>query len=199
MKIPASPEAAWPVLTFKDTMTIYHGPEELALEYLPNGHTDTDILIHFRKANLLHMGDLFFNGTYPFIDTSTGGTLEGMIQASEKALKMVDKDTKIIPGHGAVCGVPELKEFLDMLKALRDAIKPLMEAGKTLPQIVEAKPTARLDIKYGRGPVSGDLLVTMIYAALLPKNKGQKPVKPVLASPASYRPKCAADRCNPAA
>ncbi len=100
MHFPAQPAETLPTETFSDTHAIKVNGEDIALGYVQPAHTDTDIAIHFRGANVLHLGDLFFNGIYPFIDAGTGGTIDGMIAAATRALGMVDAQTKIVPGHG---------------------------------------------------------------------------------------------------
>ena len=96
---PAPPEAL-PTETFADRRSVDVNGEQIILAYVPPAHTDTDIMVHFTKANVLHMGDLFFNGTYPFIDASTRGNINGMIGGAARALQMADDRTKIVPGHG---------------------------------------------------------------------------------------------------
>jgi cyclase len=171
MKFPAAPEAARPRVTFGDTLTLHHNGEEIHVRHVPPAHTDTDCWIFFRRANVLHLGDLYFNGTYPFIDSSTGGRLDGMIKAAEAALKVVDKDTKIIPGHGPVGGAGELKRYLTLLTDLRDLFRPLIAAGKTLPEVIAAKPTQKLDTVYGNGFLSGDLMAEVIYRSMAGDSK----------------------------
>ena len=114
-KSPASPALALPVITFAQEMTMHLNGEEIFAFHVPNAHTDGDTIVHFRKNNVIHMGDTFFNGFYPFIDTSSGGTPEGMIATADKVLALSDDKTRIIPGHGPLSNKAELKVFRDML------------------------------------------------------------------------------------
>ena len=97
---PPAPPAALPSLTFPEETTLYHGEETLRLFHVPPAHTDGDVLVRFAKENVLHTGDVFFNGFYPFIDYSTGGWIGGMVEAADRALALCDAQTRIIPGHG---------------------------------------------------------------------------------------------------
>jgi glyoxylase-like metal-dependent hydrolase (beta-lactamase superfamily II) len=166
MKFPAAPAVALPVVSFNDTLTLHRNGETLHLAVVPPAHTDGDTIVRFAKANVVHMGDLFFNGVYPVIDSSSGGTVDGMIAAAERVLKLTDAETKIIPGHGPLATAKELKQARDLLATLREAILPLIKAGKTVEEAVAAKPTRTLDDQYGKGFVSGDLVVRMFYPSL---------------------------------
>lgn len=163
---PPAPRAAWPVVTFTTDMTIHYNGEELRVFHIDNAHTDGDGLIEFRKANVIHMGDTFFNGMYPFIDTDSGGSIEGMIAAANQVLGMVRDDTKIIPGHGPLATRAELTKFRDMLMALRDGVAKHVREGKTLDQTIAAKPSAALDPVWGKGFFKPDQIVGMVYRDL---------------------------------
>ncbi len=165
-KVPASPEIALPILTFDDKLTLYLNGEELHLAYVPPAHTDTDIYIHFAKANVLHAGDLFFNGMYPFIDSSTKGWIGGMVGAADRILSVVDDKTKIIPGHGPVGTKAEFKQYRDMLAEIQAKITPLVKAGKSVEEAIAAKPTASLDDKWGRGFMKPDAFVRIVYGGI---------------------------------
>jgi glyoxylase-like metal-dependent hydrolase (beta-lactamase superfamily II) len=146
--IPARAPEALPVITFADSATLHFNGDDLEFTHLPNAHTDTDIVVRFRKANVLHMGDCFVGG-FPFIDDSSGGTLDGYILAQEKVLAMVDDNTKIIRGHGPLGNKAELQAHHDMLVVVRDRVARLVKAGKTQDQVVEARPTKEFEEKYG--------------------------------------------------
>jgi cyclase len=148
--IPARAREALPVITFADTATLHFNDDDLEFTHLPNAHTATDIIVRFRKANVLHMGDCFTGG-FPFIDGNTGGTFDGLIAGQEKVLAMVDDNTKIIRGHGALGNKAELQAYHDMLVVVRDRIAKLVKAGKTQEQVVEARPTKEFEEKYGGG------------------------------------------------
>jgi glyoxylase-like metal-dependent hydrolase (beta-lactamase superfamily II) len=145
---PPSPREALPVITFADNATLHFNDDDLEFKHLPNAHTETDIVVRFRKANVVHMGDTFTGG-FPFIDGSNGGTLDGFIRAHETVLATVDDDTKIIRGHGPLGNKAELQAYHDMLVVVRDRLAKLVKAGKTQEQAVEARPTREFEEKYG--------------------------------------------------
>jgi cyclase len=140
--------AALPVVTFADTATLHFNDDDLEFTHLPNAHTETDIVVRFRKANVVHMGDTFTGG-FPFIDGNTGGTLDGFIRAHETVLPTVDDDTKIIRGHGPLGNKAELQAYHDMLVTVRDRVAKLVKSGKTQEQVLEARPTKEFEEKYG--------------------------------------------------
>jgi len=145
---PARAREALPVVTFADSATLHFNDDDLEFTHLPNAHTETDIVVRFRKANVLHMGDTFTGG-FPFIDGSNGGTLDGFIRAHETVLATVDDDTKIIRGHGPLGNKSELRAYHDMLVTVRDRVAKLVKAGKTQDQVVEARPTKDFEEQYG--------------------------------------------------
>jgi cyclase len=162
---PAPPEAL-PTRTFKDTHTLNANGEEVALGHIPPAHTDTDIYIRCSKANVLHLGDVFFNRVYPFIDASTGGSVNGMIAGADMALKLADGTTKIIPGHGPLATRDDLTKYRDMLVTVRDRVLTLKKGGKTLEEVVAAAPTKDLDATWGKGFMQPNNFVTLIYNLL---------------------------------
>ena len=127
-----------PTQTFKDTHTVYANGETLQLSYVKPAHTDTDIAIRFANANILHLGDLYFNGMYPFIDTSTGGNINGMIASANAALESIDAQTRVIPGHGPLGDKASLGKYRDVLVTVRDRVQKLKSSGQTLEQVVAA-------------------------------------------------------------
>ena len=165
-KVPASPAAALPLVTFVDSVSFHVNGDDVDAFHVPPAHTDGDAIVYFRKANVLHMGDTFFNGLYPFVDLSTGGSIAGMIAACDRGLGMGDASTKIIPGHGPSGNKTDLKAFRDMLAASRDAVAPLVKAGKSLDDVKAAKPTAALDEKWGKGFLKPEVWVAIVYADL---------------------------------
>jgi glyoxylase-like metal-dependent hydrolase (beta-lactamase superfamily II) len=146
--IPARKREALPVVTFADSATLHFNDDDLQFTHLPNAHTATDIVVRFRKANVLHMGDCFTGG-FPFIDRNTGGTFDGLIKGHEQVLATIDDDTKIIRGHGPMGNKAELQAYHDMLVVVRDRIARLVKAGRTQEQVVEARPTKEFEEKYG--------------------------------------------------
>ena len=155
-----------PTQTFKDTHTVYANGETLQLSYVKPAHTDTDIAIRFANANILHLGDLYFNGMYPFIDTSTGGNINGMIASANAALESIDAQTRVIPGHGPLGDKASLGKYRDVLVTVRDRVQKLKSSGQTLEQVVAAKPTKDLDDPWGKGFMQPDFFVTIVYGAL---------------------------------
>ena len=160
--VKAAPEAARPVVTFSRDLTFHWNGDVIHLFHVDHAHTDGDSIIHFKKANVIHTGDCFFNGMYPFIDPSSGGEIGGVIAATEKILAITDSDTRIIPGHGPLAGTTELQEFHDMLVVVNDRIRKLLAEGKTRDEIVAARPTLDLDEKWGGGFMQPDRWVGIV-------------------------------------
>jgi cyclase len=175
-QIPARAREALPVITFADTATLHFNDDDLEFTHLPNAHTATDIVVRFRKANVLHMGDCFTGG-FPFIDGNTGGTFDGLILAQEKVLATVDGNTRIIRGHGPLGTKAELQAYHDMLVVVRDRIARLVKSGKTQEQVVESRPTREFEEKYGGGNFNAAQWIGRAYvdqkAALEKRRKKQ--------------------------
>ncbi len=166
MRTPPSPAVALPVVTFDDAVTFHLNGDVVHAFHVPPAHTDGDSIVHFEKANAVHMGDVYFNGMYPFIDVSSGGSIDGMIAAVERVLPMLGADTKVIPGHGPLSDKAELTAYRDMLKGVRGAVAALVTAGKTLQEAQAAKPTAPWDETWGKGFIEPDTLVALVYSSL---------------------------------
>jgi glyoxylase-like metal-dependent hydrolase (beta-lactamase superfamily II) len=163
MKTKPEPEIALPVVTFTRDVTFRLNGDELVVTHAPRAHTDGDSIVEFRKSNVVHMGDTFFNKLYPFIDTSSGGSVAGVLAAADRVLKMVDDNTKIIPGHGPLGSKADLKAFRDMLAAVSGNIQGQIKARKTLEQVVASKPTAKYDEVWGKGFLAPEKFVAMLY------------------------------------
>jgi len=146
--VEARAREALPVITFANSATLHFNDDNLEFTHLPNAHTETDIAIRFRNANIVHMGDMF-TGTFPFIDGNTGGTLDGLIRAHESVLPTIDDNTKIIRGHGPLGNKAELQAYHDMLVVVRDRVAKLVKAGKSQDDVVAARPTKEFEEKYG--------------------------------------------------
>jgi cyclase len=164
--VPPAPKGALPVVTFNDQATLHLNGLTVRLVHVARAHTDGDVLVDFPEANVLHMGDCFFNGKYPIIDTGTGGTIDGYIAAVEKGLDLSNGATQIVPGHGPLGNQPELAAFAAMLHMARDRIAALKDAGRTLAETRAAHPTQGLDPKWGKGFVTPDMFVEMVYDTL---------------------------------
>lgn len=161
----ASKEAL-PVVTFNDTTTFHMNGQTIEVFHVADAHTDGDSMIHFRDANVIHMGDTFFNGFYPFIDTKSGGSIDGMFAAIDKVLAMADADTIIVPGHGPIGDRDDLLTFRDMLTKARDSISPLIADGKSVEDIIAARPTAEFDNGWGGGFLNPERFIRVMHAAL---------------------------------
>jgi cyclase len=167
MHFDPEPEAALPNKTFKTALQISINGEALSLSLVPPAHTDTDTFVYLAKANVLHMGDVFFNGNYPFIDASTGGRINGMIDGAERALQMTNARTKIVPGHGPLGDRAALTRYRDMLATIRDRVQKLKAAGRSLAEIQAAKPSAEFDATWGQqGMFNGDGFVELVFVTL---------------------------------
>ena len=165
MHFPASPTDALPQQTFSSSQKLQANGETVLLQYFQPAHTDTDIYIHFQKANVIHMGDTFFNGVYPVIDFTTGGKVDGMLVAANQILSLADNNTKIVPGHGPLGNKADLTKSRDLLVVARDRVKKLKDAGKSAEEVVASKPFADLDAKWG-GMLPSDIFVQMVYSSL---------------------------------
>ncbi|MCU1277101.1 MAG: fold metallo-hydrolase [bacterium] len=162
-KVPPSPEPALPVITFKDSLAFHLNGDDIDVEHVDPAHTDGDSIVFFKKANVVHMGDTYTSMGYPFIDLSSGGSVEGLIKAADRALALAQPTTKIIPGHGPIGDREKLKSYRDMIVTIRDRIKKLAAAGKTLAEVQAAKPSAEYDAAWGGAFISGTQLVDTIY------------------------------------
>ena len=160
------PAAALPAQTFKSTHKLTANGETVVMGHIPPAHTDTDIYVHYQKANVLHCGDVFFNGMYPFFDAGTGGNINGMINGANMLLHMVDDKTKIVPGHGPLGDKAAMTRYRDVMVTVRDRVKKQKAAGKKLAEVVAAKPTADLDAAWGKGFMMPDQFVTLVYTTL---------------------------------
>jgi glyoxylase-like metal-dependent hydrolase (beta-lactamase superfamily II) len=161
-----APENALPQRTFRESFQMNFSGEHVALGHFAPAHTDSDIYIHFQKANVLHMGDVFFNGIYSYIDRATGGSIGGMIAGTAKMLAMVDNNTKIVPGHGPLGNKADLRKFHDMLVTARGRVRKLKASGRSLEEAVAAKPFADLEADWGKGLLKGDAFTHVVYTTL---------------------------------
>jgi cyclase len=165
-KVPPSPAKALPMVTFSQSVAFHLNDEDMHVVHVPPAHTDGDAIIHFSAANVIHMGDTFFNGRYPFFDLSSGGSYEGMIGAVNAALPYVNDSTRVIPGHGALAGKPELVAYRDVLAKIRDRVAALIKQGKTKEQVIAAKPSAEWDATWGSGFMKPDVFLGMVYDSM---------------------------------
>jgi cyclase len=160
------PSAALPTQTFPAGLNLRLNNEGMVLLHVAPAHTDSDIFVHFEGANVLHMGDVFFNGMYPFIDASTGGNIDGMIAGVETALGRVNGQTKIVPGHGPLGDRASLDAYGHTLTTIRDRVRAQKTAGKTLAQVQAARPSAEFDAVWGKGMMPPDDFIALVYDTL---------------------------------
>lgn len=164
--VPASPAVALPVVTFNDATTFHINGQTIEVRHVPNSHTDGDSIVYFREADVLHMADSYFAGMYPYIDIGTGGSIDGMINAVNVGLELAGPSTKIIPGHGPLSNRAELVAYRDMLVSVRYLIAAAIGDGKSVEDIVAAKPSMAFDEIWGAGFVKSDNFVQTVIADL---------------------------------
>lgn len=163
---PPAPEGALPSTVFEQDLKLYLNDEEVILKYYGPAHTDSDISVHFRNADILHVADTWWNGYFPFIDANTGGSIDGMIRAAESNLARAADSTSIIPGHGPVGHKPQLMEYRDMLVTVRDRVKELKKQGHSIEEVVALKPTASYDEKWGGFVIDGSTFTKLVYVGV---------------------------------
>jgi glyoxylase-like metal-dependent hydrolase (beta-lactamase superfamily II) len=166
MKREALPREGLPVVTFSEDITFHLNGHSIRAIHLPQAHTDGDSFIYFKKANVIHAGDIFFNGFYPFIDFEHGGSVKGMIKAVDKILSLADDKTKIIPGHGPLGDKAQLTGYRQMLEVVYQRLGKLKAEGKTVQEAVAAKPLADLEETWGDGIFKGDSWIEIIYSGI---------------------------------
>jgi len=160
-----SPEGL-PVVTFSEDISFHLNGDTVHAIHVAHAHTDGDSFIHFKAANVIHAGDFFFNGFYPFIDVNHGGSLKGMIIAVEKVLSLADDNTKIIAGHGPLGDKKQLTSYRQMLQTAYERLNKLKVEGKTAQEAVAAKPLADLEAIWGDGLFKGDQWIALIYSGV---------------------------------
>jgi glyoxylase-like metal-dependent hydrolase (beta-lactamase superfamily II) len=165
-EVPALPKAALPVITFTRDVTFHLNGEEIRVFHVEHAHTDGDAIIHFVNANIVHMGDVYFEGMYPFVDISGGGSIDGLIAAVKHVLAMTDDKTKIIPGHGPLTDKAGMTAYYDMLSGIRGRTAKLKAEGKSLEEVVAAKPSESFDEKWGQGFIKPDQFVEFVYTSM---------------------------------
>ncbi|MFQ5661227.1 MAG: MBL fold metallo-hydrolase [Gammaproteobacteria bacterium] len=169
--VPPAPEKARPVISFNDQVTFHLNGMEIHAAHYEHAHTDGDSVIYFKDANVIHTGDIFFNGRYPFIDTSSGGSVRGVIQAVRQIMSFTNNQTKLIPGHGLLAGKKDLQAYLDMLLTVSHRMQKLITEGKTLDEIKALKPNADYDAALGNNLISPDKFLEILYEDLKMNNK----------------------------
>jgi glyoxylase-like metal-dependent hydrolase (beta-lactamase superfamily II) len=163
---PPAPPGALPTIVFRHAHRIHHNDSRLALNYYGPAHTDSDISVLFEEAEVIHVGDTWWNGIYPFIDYSTGGNIDGMIRATKRNLGVVTDKSIIIPGHGPVGNKAALTEYRDMLVTIHGNVAKLKKEGRSLAETVAAKPTAAYDAKWGQFLITPALFTKLVYSGV---------------------------------
>jgi glyoxylase-like metal-dependent hydrolase (beta-lactamase superfamily II) len=160
---PPAPPQALPVVTFQRSLRLHVDGQTIDLLHLPAAHTDGDAAVHFREADVIHAGDVWFNGMYPFIDVANGGTLDGAIAGVDRLLAMAGPDTRIIPGHGPVGSRADLQSYRTMLATARERLSARKRQGLTVDAVVAAAPLADLEERWGKGLFSGERWIRVIW------------------------------------
>jgi glyoxylase-like metal-dependent hydrolase (beta-lactamase superfamily II) len=164
---PASPEGALPVITFTEDVAFHINGDRLHAFHVSNAHTDGDAIVHLEGANVVHMGDTFFQGRFPFIDSASGGSIDGLIDAVGEALAVMNSETRIIPGHGPLSGREDLRSYGDALVTMRAAVAELVHQGMPLEQIQAARPIQAQAEALGQDRASEDSFVATLHHGIL--------------------------------
>ena len=165
---PAAPDGALPVVTFAGDVSFHINDDLLHAFHVEAAHTDGDAIVHFEQANVVHMGDTFFRDRFPFIDTATGGSIDGMIAAAGAALALMDAETQVIPGHGPLSTRDDLTAYRDALRTMRNAIAALKEEGLTLDEIQARRPIRPEAEAWGQDRAAEENFVATIHHGLSP-------------------------------
>jgi glyoxylase-like metal-dependent hydrolase (beta-lactamase superfamily II) len=160
---PAMPAGALPSTVFGEDYALHANDSTLVMKHYLPAHTDSDIDVHFLEADILHVGDTFWNRNYPFIDYSTGGSIDGQIRAAEANLAKVTDQMLVIPGHGEVSGKADLVLFRDVLAGIREKVATLKKQGKSLEEVIAAKPSAQTDQEWGNGFINPARFLGLVY------------------------------------
>ncbi|SFZ90784.1 Glyoxylase, beta-lactamase superfamily II [Flaviramulus basaltis] len=162
------PKIALPVITFNDKLNLEINGEQVAVFHVENAHTDGDIMLYFTDSNVLHTGDTYFNGRFPYIDLNSGGSVDGYINAVKSSLMVIDDNTKIIPGHGDLSNKAEYDSFLKMLQTLKTNVLEEIKKGKTEDDVANNESITKTfdDLGYGTGFINGEKIRRTFYKSL---------------------------------
>jgi cyclase len=167
MTIPALSENGLPIITFSQNMTFYQNDDIIKITHLYDGHTDGDSAVYFTKNNVIHVGDDFSDRSYPLMDLSSGGSIDGLISSLKKILSMLNEDTKVVAGHSGISNQTKVKDYLNMLIDVHNKISNMIKEGKSLEEIIKSKPTSKYDmIYYDHSFIKPKDLVTNIYMSI---------------------------------
>lgn len=164
--VEASPPEALPVVTFTNDVAFHINGDDIEAIHVPAAHTDGDALVVFRRANVIHMGDTFFPGRYPFIDLSSGGSVDGVIAAAEAAMALADENTRFIPGHGPLVSLDDLESYRDVLSTVRQRVAGMIDEGMSEDDVVAAAPSAEWDEAWGGGFIGPEAFLRSVYRSL---------------------------------
>jgi len=167
---PALGKEGLPIITFNDTVTFHLNGDEITVHHIPPAHTDGDSFVRFRKANVLHTGDVFAAYRYPFIDVETGGSVPGVISAIDALLPTLDDQTRVIPGHGALSGKKDVAAYRQMIATVSSRVAAQVKAGKSLEDVIASKPTREFDDVWGKFR-KGDQFTEIVYYGYAPRRK----------------------------
>ncbi len=174
-EIPAAPAEARPALTLSDRLNLSWNGDLIHVVHMPGAHTSGDVIVHFRDADVVHMGDIFFNGMYPFIDVDFGGDIRGMVRAIEEVLDHTDEATLFIPGHGPLGTRSDLQAYGEMLRTVGDRVEGMIAEGMTRAEVVAAHPTAGLDADWAKPGsfMQPDVWAGLVYDGIVRAGGGQ--------------------------
>ncbi|WP_300390808.1 MBL fold metallo-hydrolase [Henriciella sp.] len=163
---PAAEEEAWPVISYATEMSLYLNGQTIRVHHLPDAHTDGDSAIYFEEANVLHTGDVMFNGSFPFVDISSGGSFQGYVDALQTLYDLTDEETRIIPGHGPEATREDIKALRDMLVDTMAAVQTEIDAGKSLEETLEARPLEPWVEDWASGFMTEEIFTSLVYTDL---------------------------------
>ena len=169
----AAPKDALPIITFDQDVTVHLNGEDIRALHFPGGHTDGDAIVFFPKANVMHMGDDFVRYGYPFIDVNAGGSVQGMIAACDKVASLLPDDVKVIPGHGQISNLGDVRDYSVMLKETSSTIQAAINRGMTVEQMKKEKLLAPWDAKYSGKFINSDLFIETLYNSLTNKKNAE--------------------------
>ncbi|MEO1050377.1 MAG: MBL fold metallo-hydrolase [Bacteroidota bacterium] len=165
-EVPAFPEKALPVITFDQGLKLHFNGEEVQIIHNGRAHTDGDAIVYFPASNVIHMGDVFVRYGYPFIDTSSGGSIDGIIAFLGQALDLINDETRVIPGHGEMSTKKDVIEFRNMLISVRDIVKERIAKGQSLDDIISAKPLSDYDERWNNNFIKSETFVMVVHESL---------------------------------
>ena len=163
---PASPKDALPVITFPKNMSLHANGEDIQLIYVNPAHSDGDAIVWFPEANVVHLGDIYIGELYPIIDVANGGDVNGYAPAIDHVLRLIDEETAVVPGHGPVGYKADLIAYRNMIATIRDRVKTMLDDGKDIDEILDARPTAAFDEIWASNRVNPDHMTMMVYQSL---------------------------------